>query len=66
MEKINRNPKVINESIIKLSDSVEITVCILDDGRRVIPKADMQKALQFLGFNKSEIYQILTDKINKL
>lgn len=59
-------PKVISESKVKFSDDVEITVCLLDDGRRIIPEADMLKALQFLGFSESEINRILTDKINKI
>lgn len=55
-------PKVISEGKIQFSDDVEITVCILDDGRRVIPKEDMIKALQFLGLNKIEVNQILKSK----
>lgn len=62
---MERTPKVISEGKIKLSDEVEITVCILDDGRRIIPEADMLNALQFLGFSESEINQILTEKLNK-
>lgn len=58
-------PKVIREGKIRLSDDVEITVCVLDDGRRIIPKEDMIKALQFLGLNEFSINQILTDKLNK-
>lgn len=53
-------PKVISEGKIQLSDDVEITVCILDDGRRVIPKEDMLKAMRFFGFNDAEINRILT------
>ncbi len=48
-------PKVISESKVKFSDDVYITVCLLDDGRRIIPEADMLNALQFLGFSESEI-----------
>lgn len=62
---MERIPKVISENKIKLSDEVEITVCILDNGRRIIPEADMLNALQFLGFSESEINQILTEKLNK-
>lgn len=57
--------KVISESKVKFSDDTEITVCLLDDGRRIIPETDMLKALQFLGFNESEINRIMTDKLNK-
>lgn len=55
-------PKVISEGKIRLSDDVEITVCVLDDGRRIIPKEDMLKALQFLGLNEAEINQLLKSK----
>ncbi|MBO5029836.1 MAG: hypothetical protein J6C59_09545 [Muribaculaceae bacterium] len=58
-------PKVISESKVKFSDDTEITVCLLDDGRRIIPETDMLKALKFLGFNESEINRIMTDKLNK-
>lgn len=55
-------PKVISEGKIQLSDDVEITVCILDGGRRIIPKEDTIKALQFLGLNEIEVNQILKSK----
>ena len=58
-------PKAISESKVKFSDDVEITVCLLDDGRRIIPEIDMLKAMRFLGFNESEINRIMTDKLNK-
>lgn len=58
-------PKVISESKVKFSDDTEITVCLLDDGRRIIPETDMLKALRSLGFNESEINRIMTDKLNK-
>lgn len=58
-------PKVISESKVKFSDDTEITVCLFDDGRRIIPETDMLKALRFLGFNESEINRIMTDKLNK-
>lgn len=63
---MERTPKVINKNKIKFSDEVEITVCILDDGRRIIPESDMLKALKFLGFKESEINKILTDKLTKI
>lgn len=53
-------PKVISTGKIQLSNDVEITVCILDDGRRIIPEEDMLKAMRFLGFNDAEINRILT------
>lgn len=59
-------PKVISESKVKFSDDTEITVCLLDDGRRIIPEPDMLKAMRFLGFSEVEIDQIMTDKLNKI
>lgn len=59
-------PKVISESKVKFSDDTEITVCLLDDGRRIIPETDMLKAMRFLGFSEVEIDQIMTDEINKI
>lgn len=58
-------PKAISESKVKFSDDTEITTCLLEDGRRIIPETDMLKALRFLGFNESEINIIMTDKLNK-
>lgn len=52
-------PIVIKKSKVQLSDEVEITVCVLDDGRRIIPEDDMLKALKFLGLSENEINQIL-------
>lgn len=55
-------PKVIRKSKIQLSDEVEITVCVLDDGRRIIPEDDMLKALQFLGLSENEINELLKSR----
>lgn len=55
-------PKVISEGKIRLSDNVEITVCVLDDGRRAIPKEDMLKALHFLGLSQEEIMTLLNSQ----
>lgn len=59
-------PKVILEGKIQLSEDCEITVCVLDDGRRIIPEDDMLKALKFLGLNDQYIASLLeSDKINQ-
>lgn len=58
-------PKVVSEGKLKLSDNVEITVCVLDDGRHIIPEEDMLKALHFLGLNDTEITNILNSKPNE-
>lgn len=55
-------PKVIHEAKIAIGDS-EITVCVLEDGRRIIPVEDMKKALLFLGLSEEEISRII--KIEK-
>lgn len=55
-------PKVIGKSTIHLSDEVEITVCVLYDGRRIIPEDDMLKALQFLGLSENEINELLKNR----
>lgn len=52
-------PKVIHESKIKLDEHTEITVCVLDNGQRIIPKDDMLKALHFLGLSEAEINALL-------
>lgn len=55
-------PKVISVNKVRLSEKMEITVCILEDGRRAIPEDDMLKALRFLGLNDVEINQMLKGK----
>ena len=54
-------PKVIHEAKVAIG-GIEITVCVLEDGRRIIPAEDMIKALSFLGLNEEEISQILNTK----
>lgn len=51
-------PKVISQSKIKLDENTEITVCVLDDGRRIIPKDDMLVALKFLGLSEADIAKL--------
>ena len=40
----NRIPKVVKEGKIKV-EGLEIRVCVLDDGQRIIPKEDFLKVL---------------------
>lgn len=54
-------PKVIHEAKVTIG-SIEITVCILEDGRRIISAEDMKKALTVLGLSEEEISQILNTK----
>lgn len=57
-------PKVISEGKIKLDDHTEITVCVLDNGQRIIPEKDMMTALKFLGLSEDEINTLLGTKPN--
>lgn len=52
-------PNVIHEGKIQLDGNTEITVYVLDDGRRIIPKDDMMIALKFLGLSETEINSLL-------
>lgn len=52
-------PNVIHEGKIQLDENTEITVYVLDDGRRIIPKDDMMIALKFLGLSETEINSLL-------
>lgn len=51
-------PKVTHEAKVAIG-GIEITVCILEDGRRIIPAEDMIKALSFLGLSEEEITKFL-------
>lgn len=55
-------PKVISEGKTKLDDHTEITMCVLDNGQRIIPKDDMLIALKFLGLSEAEINTLLGTK----
>lgn len=52
-------PKVISQSKIELDENTEITVCVLDNGQRIIPEDDMLVALKFLGLSEAEINNLL-------
>lgn len=43
-------------------DGLDIEVLTLDNGKRVIPKDDMIKALKFLGLHEDEINTLLNLK----
>lgn len=58
MKQGNNIPKVIHESKIKL-DGLEIRVCVLDNGQRVIPEEDFNKFLNFLGTSKEDVYELM-------
>lgn len=61
MEQRNNMPKVIHEGKIKL-DGLEIRVCVLDNGQRIIPKEDMETALNLLGLSEDEIKLLFNNK----
>lgn len=54
-------PKVIHEGKITL-DGLEIRVCVLDNGQRIIPEEDFKKALTFLGISEEEMKSMLNTK----
>lgn len=59
---MNYIPKVIREGKIKLGD-IEIRVCFLDNGQRVIPEDDMKKAFDFLGLTEDDVECLLNRKL---
>lgn len=61
----NDMPKVVSKGKVKLLD-IEITVCVLDNGQRVIPEDDMRKALLFLGIPQKGIEYLLNPKRDKI
>lgn len=52
-------PQVIRKGKIRLDENTEITVCVLDNGKRIIPEDDMLKALEFLGLDEASIKNLL-------
>lgn len=44
-------PKVISQSEMKIVPGLTITVLVLDNGRRIIPAEDMQRACEWLGMD---------------
>ncbi len=61
----NDMPKVVSKGKVKLLD-IEITVCVLDNGQRVILEDDMRKALLFLGIPQKDIEYLLNPKRDKI
>lgn len=58
---MKRIPKVVSKGKINVGD-LELTLLVLDNGQRVIPKDDMRKALQFLGITEKEVDDLLRGK----
>ena len=63
MEKI---PRVVKEGKIKVTDDLELTVFVLDNGRRVLPEEDMMKALAFIGLDNKEALEEFFDLVEKM
>lgn len=53
-----RIPPVIKEGVVKIGD-MDIHVCVLDNGERVIPEEDFDKVLAFLGITREEAGEML-------
>jgi len=64
METTTRIPKVIREGKISIAQGLEITVCVLDNGMRVIPEDDVQQALDFPSLTEDSFNEYL--KHNKV
>lgn len=58
---MKRIPKVVSKGKINVGD-LELTLLVLDNGQRVIPKDDMRKALQFLGITEKDVDDLLSGK----
>ncbi|WP_338561835.1 hypothetical protein [Erwinia sp. E_sp_B04_7] len=54
MEKL---PTVISEGEMKIVPGLKITVMVLDNGRRIIPEEDMQRACEWLGMDLASVLQ---------
>ena len=55
-------PKVVSEGELKITDNFSIKLCVLDDGRRIIPEDDMKRVLSFLGITLEEFNEIINNK----
>lgn len=62
MSKKENIPKIISEGELKITDNFSIKLCVLDDGRRIIPEDDMQRVLSFLGITQEEFNEIINNK----
>ena len=58
MSETERIPRVIKEDKMNIQ-GMEIKVCILDDGRRIIPEEDFDKVLNLLGLSKEEFAKLM-------
>lgn len=50
-------PTVISESEMAIVPGLKITMMVLDNGRRIIPAEDMQRACEWLGMDLALVLQ---------
>ncbi len=55
-------PQVVREANLKVTDDFSIKVCILDDGRRIIPKEEMSKICAFMGLSLEVLEYMINSK----
>ena len=55
-------PQVVREATLKVTDDFSIKVCILDDGRRIIPKDEMIRICSFMGLSIEELEYMINSK----
>lgn len=55
-------PKVVREDYLKVTDNFSVRVCMLDDGRRIIPKEEMIKICTFMGLSLEELEYMINSK----
>lgn len=55
-------PKVVREDYLKVTDNFSVMVCMLDDGRRIIPKEEMIKICTFMGLSLEELEYMINSK----
>jgi hypothetical protein len=52
-------PTVTHESEMELLPGLTITVVVLENGQRIIPVEDMQRACEFLGIDLEKLHSYL-------
>ena len=55
-------PQVVREDYLKVTDNFSVKVCMLDDGRRIIPKEEMIKICTFMGLSLEELEYMINSK----
>lgn len=55
-------PQVVREDYLKVTDNFSVRVCMLDDGRRIIPKEEMIKICTFMGLSLEELEYMINNR----